>query len=80
MHELRRGQPARGMAAHEGGWGLPCWLTGGIGRWGVPERGGRGFFLFWGFSEEKERRKRGVRVEGGEDVLWRGRTRKEGAK
>ena len=37
MHELRRGQPARGMAAHEGGWGLPCWLTGGIGRWVIAE-------------------------------------------
>ena len=26
MHELIRGQLAEGMAAHEGGWGLPYLL------------------------------------------------------
>ena len=26
MHELRRGQLAKGMATHEGDWSFPCWL------------------------------------------------------
>ena len=72
MHELRRGQPARGMAAHEGGWGLPCWLTGGIGRWVIVDEGG-GFlkeeeeeFSFLGFFQRKKREEKGeleLRVE-----------------